>query len=261
MKKRTRIARWVFVVLSILPPTYLTLPIIVGWWFLVRRRAWAWWTLIGLYALQVIALLPYTGPSKRHPMPWPWYDVLAFVAVLTIPALFILLIDGPWGWKPSNVPDDPIGRNLKRWTRVVAWIGVVSFAAGFLIWLAFEPMSRSIGLHEGNRLKGLANTLLSLLQFCFWLALLYERKWGWWGSVASTSISGLWGIWFMAFKPAQGIVGHEVYNSPQAIFIYSLVGLLLTPLILLILLTDRPSGWRPGMPEPASTPEPKNQRP
>ena len=64
----------------------------------------------------------------------------------------------------------------------------------------------------------------------------------------------------MAFKPAQGIVGHEVYNSPQAIFIYSLVGLLLTLLILLILLTDRPAGWRPRMPEPAPPPNPTTEK-
>lgn len=259
MKKRTRIARWVFVMTSVIPPTLVTIPIMVAWYYLVRRRAWAWWGLMGLYVMQVFLLLPYMGPSKRHPAHWPWYDVLVFLAVLTIPALCILLTDRPSGWKPQGAADDLIGHNLKRWTRVVAWIGVASSGAGFLGWLASEPMSRSIGPQEGNLLKGFAQAVFGPVQFCFWTGLLYERRWGWWGSVATTFISGLWGIWFIAFKPVQGIASHEVYNSPQAVFVYSIVGLLLTAFSMWILLTDRPSDWRPRMPEPAPPPKPKTE--
>ena len=247
MKKRTRIARWIFPFMSIFTCP-LAIPLVIGWWYLPRRRPWAWWMLVGVYVVQAV-MLSQIGPTKKHPTPIPWYAVAVMIAVLTIPALLILLTDRPWGWKPAAVPDEPIGACLKRRTRIVAWITVVLCGAEFLLSSAVEPLSFAVGSHKSHFTKDVALTLPVAIQFCFWTALLYERKWGWWGSVVFTFIGGLWGIWFIAFKPVHRIAGHEVYNSPQAMLVYGIMGLAFTALAMWILLTDRPRGWGKGTEE------------
>lgn len=127
---------------------------------------------------------------------------------------------------------------MKKRTRVFAWIfaigaslGIVRFGSSVVTLLIERPKSEFYGEALGWEFLFLMGNLLLLIG---WLDLLDRRVWAWWLLV---SVSGLIGAAFGAGAVVASFLFKGHVAATVSLFVFPCI------LPLLVLLSDRPSGW------------------
>lgn len=216
--------------------------ILAGWIYLFKNRIWAWTMLVWLTALHCVGMLFFMFPLVFFadlpllsvgfmPFPFGW---------AYIPALVLLLKDKPFEWDKIQIGSAPRVQppgELKKRTRVIAWIALVFSAISFielpLVILAYRHK-------PGSLISGLPGALLWVL----WIGLIGKRVWAWWALVAAYAAMSVWYVWGIAHTPAYYSAHHKVLAHSWYAMIPGSVMLILAVLIpLWALLTDRPLNW------------------
>ena len=132
---------------------------------------------------------------------------------------------------------------MKKRTRVVAWIFLVYSAGSCLLFFPVMLMT-----HWRNVVPG----VLWSIQWPLWIGLIGHRKWAWRPLATIYIAMFLFMLQHVARLPGF-YAAHPGMSHRLPMVLMGNIGatLVMTVLPLIILLTDRPSGWRPPT-EPVS---------
>lgn len=279
MKKRTLIAAWVYIAISLisalavrvvkassLPPLrfgihsgkglvilvdnlIINVLLVAGWVLLMRGREWARWVLVVLYAAILARLgVQYAQYADR-------WDIILLIGassalLFSVLPILLLLSDEPQGKRSSATPHEAGGPKPR--TRIAAYIFAIITGFLFLSALVFF----------GTKWKMAVAIVPGTAVWPFWVMLGRGRKLAW--TVLTVAYSVMPAVNVVSYLPAfHDMIGRNVMTMPtpgRAIIGTLMIVAVTSGIPLAFLLTDRPSRW--SEPEPAAEkPAPKTHGP